>query len=57
LKQNVADQETIELIQKLLKVGYVNIHNLTKREEHKTENIVEGSILSPLLANIYIYMN
>jgi len=55
LKQNVADQETIELIQKLLKVGYVNIHNLTKREEHKTENIVEGSILSPLLANIYLH--
>ena len=55
LKQRVADQETIELIQKLLNVGYVDIHNLTKREEYKTEGTPQGSIISPLLANIYLH--
>ena len=55
LKQRIADQETIELIQKLLNVGYVDIYNLTKREEYKTEGVPQGSIISPLLANIYLH--
>ena len=55
LKKKVTDQETIELIQKLLNVGYVDIHNLTKREEYKTEGTPQGSIISPLLANIYLH--
>jgi group II intron reverse transcriptase/maturase len=55
LKKRLTDQETIELIQKLLNVGYVDIHNLTKREEYKTEGTPQGSILSPLLTNIYLH--
>jgi group II intron reverse transcriptase/maturase len=55
LKKRITDQETIELIQKLLNVGYVDIHNLTKREEYKTEGTPQGSIISPLLANIYLH--
>jgi group II intron reverse transcriptase/maturase len=55
LKKKVTDQETIELIQKLLNVGYVDIHNLTKREEYKTGGTLQGSIISPLLANIYLH--
>jgi group II intron reverse transcriptase/maturase len=55
LKKKVADQETLELIQKLLNVGYVDIYNLTKREEYKTEGTPQGSIISPLLANIYLH--
>ena len=55
LKKKVTDQETIELIQKLLNVSYVDIHNLTKREEYKTEGTPQGSIISPLLANIYLH--
>jgi group II intron reverse transcriptase/maturase len=55
LKKRIADQETIDLIQKLLNVGYVDIHNLTKREEYKTEGTPQGSIISPLLANIYLH--
>ena len=55
LKQRIADQETVELIQKLLNAGYVDIYNLTKREEYKTEGTPQGSIISPLLANIYLH--
>jgi len=55
LKKRVADQETIKLIQKLLNVGYVDIHNLIKREEYKTEVTPQGSTFSPLLANIYLH--
>ena len=55
LKKKVADQETLELIQKLLNVGYVDIYNLTKREEYKIEGAPQGSIISPLLANIYFH--
>jgi group II intron reverse transcriptase/maturase len=55
LKKKVTDQETIELIQKLLNVGYIDIHNLTKREEYKIEGVPPVSIISPLLANIYLH--
>jgi len=55
LKKRITCQETVELIQKLLKVGYVDIHNLTKREEYKTEGTPQGSIISPLLANVYFH--
>jgi retron-type reverse transcriptase len=37
LQKEVKDQETLELIRKLLKVGYVDIHNLTNREKYKEE--------------------
>jgi retron-type reverse transcriptase len=55
LKKRVVDQETLDLIRKLLKVGYVDIHNLTKREEYKTEGTPQGSIISPILMNIFLH--
>lgn len=48
------DQSTIELIRKLLKVGYVDIHNLNDRSEYKIEGIQQGSLISPILSNLYL---
>jgi len=36
-------------------VGYVDIDNLTNRERYKQEGTPQGSIISPLLANIYLH--
>lgn len=55
LQKEVKEQEIIELIRKLLKVGYVDIHNLTNRERYNQEGTPQGSIISPLLANIYLH--
>lgn len=49
------DQSTIELIRKLLKAGYVDIHNLNDRSVYKEEGIQQGSLISPLLSNLYLH--
>ena len=49
------DQGVIEFITKLLKVGYVNIHNLSDKSEYNKECALEGSLISPILSNIFIY--
>lgn len=55
LKKKIVDQETIELLTKFLKIGYIDIHNLTRREDYKLKGIPKISILSPLLTNIYFH--
>ena len=42
LQKQINDQETLNLIQKFLNVGYVDIHNLTNRERYKQESIPLG---------------
>lgn len=48
------DQSTKELIGKLTKVGYVDIHNLNDRKKYAVKGITQGSIISPLLSNLYL---
>lgn len=48
------DQSCVELIRKLIKVGYVEIHDLNHRALGSLSDIPQGSILSPLLCNIYM---
>nr|UBY46127.1 hypothetical protein [Porphyridium purpureum] len=55
LKKQTQDREFIDLMWKLLKVGYVDIHNLTNREDYRVENIINANIISPLMCNIYFH--
>jgi len=52
LKTRIADQQMIDLIHKMLKVGYINPHDLSDSELEIKEGTPQGSILSPLFANI-----
>jgi group II intron reverse transcriptase/maturase len=53
--ENYCDQSVIELIRKLLKVGYVDIHNLADRQEYNVEGIPQGSLISPIFCNIFLH--
>jgi retron-type reverse transcriptase len=54
LIKNHCDQATTELIRKLIKVGYVDIHNLNDRSKYAVEGVPQSSILSPVLSNLYL---
>lgn len=47
------DQATIELIRKLIQAGYIDIHNLNDRTKYEVEDVPQGSIISPVLSNLY----
>lgn len=49
------DQATLELIRKLLKVNYVDISNLSNNIERSAMGTPQGSLISPILANIYLH--
>ena len=55
LLDKYCDQPTIELIRKLLKVGYVDIHNLADRSAYSNEGTPQGSLISPILCNIFLH--
>jgi group II intron reverse transcriptase/maturase len=49
------DQSTLELIRKLLKAGYVDVHNLNDRSEYNVMGIPQGSLISPIMNNILLH--
>jgi hypothetical protein len=53
--EEFCDQPTIELIRKLLKVGYVDVHNLSERTNYNTIGTPQGSLISPILCNLYLH--
>ena len=50
------DQATIEFIRKLLKISYVDIHNLADKANYNTKVILQDSPHIFNLSNIFIYM-
>jgi RNA-directed DNA polymerase len=52
LKIRIADQQILNLIHKMLKVGYINPHDLSDGKLEIEEGTPQGSILSPFFANV-----
>lgn len=55
LLSEYCDQATVELIRKLLKVGYVDIHNLSDRSKYGVAGAPRGSLISPILCNLFFH--
>ena len=49
------DQAFIELVGKLLKAGYMDISNLSNSWERTSKGVPRCSLISPVLANIYLH--
>lgn len=44
-----------DLMNKLLKAGYVDVYNLPDRTQYEVEGVPQGSLISPLCANIFLH--
>lgn len=51
IKRRVSDTRFVQLIWKALKAGYMEFHNT----QHSITGTPQGSIISPILANIYLH--
>lgn len=50
------DQVTIELIKKFLKCGYIDLYNNPDTLEKSDIGTPQGSIISPILSNLYLHL-
>lgn len=51
----ICDQPTCELIVKLIKAGYVDMSDVTSSKETSDIGTPQGSLISPVLCNIYMH--
>lgn len=49
------DQPTLELIRKLIKIGYIDPHNQNDRALYAKEGVPQSSLLSPILSNLFLH--
>jgi len=55
IKKHIPDQNFIDLYWKSVKAGYINSGDSEKQVRHSLTGVPQGSILSPLLSNIYLH--
>lgn len=53
LREYLRDERVLTIIKLQLKAGYINIHNYVDKNIQPVKGTLQGSIISPLLANIY----
>lgn len=55
IKKQIPEQNMNDLYWKLVKAGYVNTGDSERQIQHSLTGVPQGSILSPLLSNIYLH--
>ena len=55
LLSEFCDQQTVELIRKLVKCGYVDVYNHPNKLEDSPIGTPQGSLISPILSNLYLH--